>query len=119
VLDRDGVEKKEVTAPNEGAAVRLEGLEFPYEGKAFVRVATQKFVKEDLESQYSLELSRSGGQAAPTAAPASSTPAGAPAPQVPAGASGLPMMWIGLGVVAVALLVGVAYRLGRGSSPRH
>ena len=40
VVDRDGVEKKEVKAPNGGAAVRIEALEFPYEGKAFVRVAT-------------------------------------------------------------------------------
>jgi hypothetical protein len=124
VLDRDGVEKKEVTAPNGGAAVRIEGLEFPYEGRAFVRVASRKYVQERLESQYALELTRSGGQAPPTAAastaaPATGKAAGAPAQQAPTSTSGLPIMWIGLGVVAVALLVGVAYRLGRSSPPRN
>jgi von Willebrand factor type A domain len=122
VFDRDGVEKKEARAPNAGAAVRIEAVEFPYEGKAFVKVANRKFVKENLESQYSLELTRDGGPAAPTApassTPASSTPAGGSPQQTQTGGSGFPLMWIGLGVVAVALLLGVAYQLGRKSTPR-
>jgi hypothetical protein len=123
VLDRDGVEKKEVTAPNGGAAVRIEELNFPYEGKAFVRVASHKYVKEDLESQYTLELTNSGSSGAPTPAAAQSKPTGAaagaqdqPASRV---SSGLPVMWIGLGVVAVALLLAVAFTLGRKSTPRQ
>jgi hypothetical protein len=113
ILDRDGVEKKEVTAPNPGAAVRLEGLDFPYEGNAFIRVANRKYVQERLESPYALELTRSGGQGAPTAAPAAVTPAGAPAQQAEPGGAGLPIMWIGVGVAGVVLLLGVAYWLGR------
>jgi hypothetical protein len=118
ILDRDGVEKKEVTAPNPGAAVRLEGLDFAYEGNAFIRVANRKYVQERLESPYALELTRSGGQGAPTAAPTTATPAaatpgGAPAQQAQPGGPGLPIMWIGLGVAAVALLLGAAYWLGK------
>lgn len=124
VLDRDGVEKKEVSAPNGGAAVRLEALEFPYEGKAFVRVASHKYVKDELESQYSLELTRAGGSApAPSPAAASSTPASAAAASVPgqaaeAGESGFALRWIALAVVAGALLLGVAYGLGRKATHR-
>ena len=33
VFDRDAVKVKEVKAPNAGAAVRLESLEFQYKGK--------------------------------------------------------------------------------------
>jgi hypothetical protein len=124
IVDRDGVEKKEVTAPNGGAAVRIEALEFPYEGKAFIRVANRKYVKEDLESPYTLELTRGGGQG-PTPSTAASSAPGAPGAAGAAGqptqtaGSGLPNIWIGVGVVAVALLLGVAYGLGRRSAPRH
>jgi hypothetical protein len=30
----------------------------------------------------------------------------------------VPIIWIGLGAIAVALLIGIAYRLGRSSAPR-
>lgn len=134
VLDRDGVQQKEVTAPNGGAAVRLEGLEFPYEGRAFVKVATRQYVQERLESQYALELTGSGGPAASTAAAstgAASAAGGAaqqasaqqaPAQQAPVHVTVFPIVWVGLGVVAVAvvaLLVGLAYRAGRASAPRN
>jgi hypothetical protein len=132
ILDRDGVEKKEVTAPNGGAAVRIDAIEFPYEGKALIRVANRKFVQERLESQYSLELTRGAGQGAPAAtatatgaggaagAPrAAGEKAGAPTQGATAGASGLPIVWIAFGVIAIAVLVGgVAYRLGKSSAPR-
>ena len=126
VVDRDGVEKQEVKAPNGGAAVRIEALEFPYEGKAFVKVASHSYRKEDLESRYTLELTRTGGPAPAPSASASASPAAAPTaatgtagqPAVTEGGSGLPVVWIGLGLVALALLLGVAYALGRKSSPR-
>jgi hypothetical protein len=124
VVDRDGVEKQEVKAPNGGAAVRIEALEFPYGGKAFVRVASHSYRQEDLESRYTLELTSTGGPA-PAPAASASPPSAPPAatatpgqPEVTEGGSGLPVMWIGLGVVAVALLLGVAYALGRRASPR-
>jgi hypothetical protein len=126
ILDRDGVEKKEVTAPNGGAAVRIEGIEFSYAGQALIRVANRKFVQERLESQYSMELTTDGGERAPATA-AATTAGGRPAAEqrpegsarpAQAGASGLPIMWIGLGAIGVALLVGIAYRLGRSSASR-
>ncbi|AMY08358.1 von Willebrand factor type A domain protein [Luteitalea pratensis] len=116
VVDRDGVEKKQVKAPNGGAAVRIEALEFPYEGKAFVRVATHEFVQEKLESRYTLELTSTGGPAPAPSAAAASTPAAAGKEDetTPAGVvSRRTVVWIGLAVVAVALLIGVAFVLGR------
>ncbi len=95
--------------------MRIEGLEFPYEGNALIRVATRKYVQERLESQYTLELTNTGGAAPSTAAPATSAQAPVQ-PDRPAG-SGISMLWIGLGVVAVALLLGGAYRLGRRTAP--
>jgi von Willebrand factor type A domain len=132
IVDRDGVEKKSVTAANGGAAVRIEAIEFPYDGKAFIRVANRKYSHERLESQYSLELTGGSGASTATAASTAGTAAagkaaggaGAARPGESGGASnqsgqppaaGLPIMWIGLGVVAVAVLVGIAYRLGRAS----
>jgi hypothetical protein len=123
VVDRDGVKKQEVTAPNGGAAVRIEALEFPYEGKAFVRVATRPFVQEDLESRYTLELTRTGGPAPSSAGTSpAQEPSAAAAPAgttTEAGSSGRSTAWIGLGVVAVALLLGVALALRKKTaSPR-
>jgi hypothetical protein len=94
-------------------------------------VANRKYVQERLESQYSLELTRGAGPAAPAAtatttgaggaagAPrASEEKAGAPTQGATPGGSGLPIVWIALGAVAIAVLVGgVAYRLGKSSAP--
>jgi hypothetical protein len=131
ILDRDGVEKKELTAPNGGAAVRIEGIDFSYDGKALIRVANRKYVAERVESPYSLELTSSGGEGAPPATTAAAAGAGAATGARPAGspkgaapaqpapaASSMPMVWIGLGALAVAGLVGVAFRLGRSSASR-
>ncbi len=138
ILDRDGVQLKEVTASNGGAAVRIEGVEFPYEGKALIRVANHKFVYDNLESSYSLELTRAGGAPATTATATSATAstsasaansarpaadsAGSVQPQSQSQSqsnnAGLPLLWIALGLIAVALLVVIAYRLGRASAQR-
>jgi len=120
VVDRDGVEKKEVKSPNGGAAVRIEALEFPYEGKAFVKVASHPFVKDELESRYTLELTRTGGPSPASAAtsPAQGPPAaaGTAGQAAETGGSGRSVLLMGVAVVAVALLVGLAFVLGRKAS---
>jgi cell division septation protein DedD len=126
VLDRDGVKLKEIEAANAGAAVRLENLEFPYEGKAYLKVTSQRFVAAKVESPYVLEVTQVGGDAppppaatgtpAPTSAaapPAAATDA-APSPSPsPSPSNGPGAIWIGLGVVGVAVLVAGAYLLGK------
>ena len=54
---------KEVEAANAGAAVRLENLEFPYEGKAYLKVTARKYSGEKVESPYALEVTRVGDDA--------------------------------------------------------
>lgn len=120
VLDRDSVKVKEIEAPNPGAAVRAENVEFPYEGKAFLKVTARQFVAEKVETQYALELTQTGGQTTSIAAAADKAPPAAAAEQKTAApvqaapsASGISKMWMGLGVVAVAALVAGAYFLGK------
>ena len=89
VVDRDGVEKGKQRAPNEGAAARVEGLTFDYDGEAYLRVYMSQSY---LETEYSAEISQAGGAApTPTAAGASGTaaqPAGRAAGETAAGGSG-------------------------------
>jgi Ca-activated chloride channel family protein len=115
VLDRDGVKMKEVEAANAGAAVRLENLEFPYEGKAYLKVHAREYIAGQLESPYALEIALVGGDAAAASAKAAAATAGDAAPvNAPTSSSnGLGTVWIGLGVVGVAVLVAGAYLLGR------
>jgi von Willebrand factor type A domain len=117
VFDRDAVKMTEIEAPNAGAAVRLENLEFPYEGKAYLRVTAQRYVAEKVESPYALELTRVGGDAPPPAvAKAAAATETAPAAAVPTASSssgGLGTMWIGLGILGVGVLVAGAYLLGK------
>jgi len=123
VFDRDGVKVKDAQAPNEGAAVRLENLEFPYEGKAYVKVAVGRYSSDKIESPYALEVTQAGGEAPAAASdkPAAATsgtptaaPAGGTAPvQATSASSGSQPMLIGLGVLGVGVLVAGAYLLGR------
>ena len=114
---------KEVEAANEGAAVRLENLEFPYEGKAYLKVTTHSYRGEKLESPYALELTRLGDDAPAAASdkPAAASDKAAPAraaetaPGQPSTttAGGSQATLIGLGVVGVGVLIAGAYLLGR------
>lgn len=122
VFDRDAVKVKDVNAANAGAAVRLENLEFPYEGKAYLKVSSRQYTAENVESPYALEVTQVGGDAPATASdkPASTgkaaaAPASETAPvQAPAATSvGSSTMLIALGVVGVGVLVAGAYLLGR------
>lgn len=123
VFDRDAVKMKEVEAANPGAAVRLENLEFPYEGKAYFKVGTRSYSGEKVESPYALELTRVGDPAPAAASdkPAAASdkaapaPAGETAPVQPStsSSSGSQTMLIGLGVVGVGVLIAGAYLLGR------
>ena len=116
VFDRDAVKVKEVNAPNAGAAVRLENLEFPYEGKAYLKVTTRRHSDEKVESPYALELTRVGDDAPAAASDkAAPAPAGDTAPVQPSTSTsgGSPVMLIGLGVVGIGVLVAGAYLLGR------
>jgi von Willebrand factor type A domain-containing protein len=123
VLDRDAVKVKEVEAPNPGAAVRLENIEFPYAGKAYLKLTSRTYEGGNVESPYALEVTQVGGPApaatsenAPAAsdkaaaAPAAAT-APVPAPTTASGGSS-PML-IGLGVLGVGVLVAGAYLLGK------
>jgi hypothetical protein len=119
VFDRDAVKVKEAEAANPGAAVRLENIEFPYEGKAYLKVTARRYSAENVESSYALEVARAGGDAPPpppaagektAAATASGT---APVQAPTSSSSGSQAMWIGLGVVGVGVLVAGAYLLGR------
>jgi hypothetical protein len=133
VLDRDAVKVKEADAANPGAAVRVEDLEFPYEGKAYLRVSARRYEAERVESPYALELTRAGGDAPPPVATKAAAPerasaaerAAASEPPVPVAAStspstGVPVTWVALGIVGAGALVGGAYFLGRrGNSVRR
>jgi hypothetical protein len=119
VLDRDAVKIKEIEAPNAGAAVRLENLEFPYEGKAYLKVTSRRYVAEKVESPYVLEVVKVGGDAPP---PPAATDKPAPASQgappassdaAPSSSTGPGTVWMGLGVVGVGVLVAGAYLLGK------
>ena len=115
VFDRDAVKVKEVEAPNAGAAVRLENLEFPYEGKAYLKVTARRYSAENVESRYTLELTRVGDAPPAASDKGAPAPAGETAPvqtSTPT-AGGSRAMWIGLGVVGIAVLVAGAYLLGR------
>ena len=118
VLDRDAVKLKEVEAPNAGAAVRVENLEFPYEGKAYLKVASRSYVAEKVESPYELELVRVG-DAVPAASEKTAAVAAAaasdaaPGQAAPAASSGPGGMWMALALLAVGVLVGGAYLLGK------
>jgi hypothetical protein len=123
VLDRDAVKVKEVNGANDGAAVRLENLEFSYVGKAYLKVTSGRYSNEKIESPYALEVTQVGGAAlaatsenAPAASDkAAAAPAAATAPvQAPTTASGgsSPVV-IGLGVLGVGVLVAGAYLLGK------
>jgi VWA domain-containing protein len=114
VLDRDAVKVKDVNAANPGAAVRVEDVEFPYEGKAYLKVSARQFVADKLESPYTLELTRTGGDApAPPPADKTATAGSAPPAAAPSASSGVAPLWIGLGVVGVGILVAGAYLMGR------
>ena len=122
VFDRDAVKVKDVNAANAGAAVRLENLEFPYEGKAYLKVSSRQYTAENVESPYALEVTQVGGDAPATGSDkpaqtgkAAAAPAGETAPlQAPAATSvGSSTMLIALGVVGVGVLVAGAYLLGR------
>jgi len=121
VVDRDGVEKGKQRAPNEGAAARVEGLTFDYDGEAYLRVYMSQSY---LETEYSAEISQVGGAApTPTAAGASGTakqPAGRAAGETAAvGSGGLAVginwTWLVAGLVVggvvLAGLVVVAYSM--------
>lgn len=111
------------TLANAGAAVRLENLEFPYEGKAYLKVSTRSYSGEKVESPYELELTRVGDDAPAAASdkPAAASdkaapaPAGETAPVQPSTSTsgGSRAMLIGLGVVGIGVLVAGAYLLGR------
>jgi hypothetical protein len=114
VFDRDAVKMKEVEAANAGAAVRLENIEFPYEGKAFLKVTARRYSAENVESPYALEVTRVGGEPTPAAGEKAAATASDTAPvPAPTSSSRSGAMWIGLGVVGVAVLVAGAYLLGR------
>jgi von Willebrand factor type A domain len=120
VLDRDAVKLKEVEAANAGAAVRLENLEFPYEGKAYLKVTSRRHEAENVESPYALEVTQVGGDAPPAATEkpaATPRPAAAgeaaPVPAPTSSSSGSGTMWIALGVLGVGVLVAGAYLLGK------
>jgi hypothetical protein len=109
VLDRDAVRISEAKAANSGAAVRLENLEFPYAGKAYVKVATRCCGSEDVESAYAIEFTRVGGPATADQAPAAAVETGAAVPE----SGGVGPIAIGLGVVVVAVIAAGAYALRR------
>ena len=123
VFDRDAVKIKEVEAANAGAAVRLESIEFPYEGKAYLKLIARRYSGVNVESPYALELTRVGDNAPAAASdkPAAASGKAAPAPaaqtapvQPSTSTSGGPgMMVIGLGVVGVGVAVAGAYLFGR------
>jgi hypothetical protein len=112
VVDRDGVEKGKQRAPNEGAAARVEGITFGYDGEAYLRVHTYQ---SHLESEYSAEISQSGGAApTPTAAAASAPAASTPTPGGSAGGGmviGMNVLWLALGGVVLAGLGVLAYSM--------
>jgi hypothetical protein len=100
--------------------VRLENLEFPYEGKAYLKVTGRKFVADKIESPYALELARVGGDAAPAASEkaaardkAAATASETAPVQASSSRSGGQTIWIGFGVLAVGVLVADAYQLGK------
>ena len=123
VLDRDGVKMKDVDAANAGAAVRVENIEFPYEGKAYLKVNARELCRQNVESPYALEVTRVGGDAPPAASEKAAATrhdksggtAGetAPVSAPTSSSSGLGTLWIGLGVLGVGVLVAAAYLLGR------
>jgi hypothetical protein len=98
----------------------LENLEFPYEGKAYLKVTGRKFVADKIESPYALELARVGGDAAPAASEkaaardkAAATASETAPVQASSSRSGGQTIWIGFGVLAVGVLVADAYQLGK------
>jgi Ca-activated chloride channel family protein len=124
VTDADGVVIKEGESPNGGAVAQADGLRFAKGGEAYVRVANHhlKSSTADVESEYSLELTESGGTqaAAQGGGAASPAPVGAAAE---AGATGgrsflqaltSLVIWSGIPLV-VGFLVGaiVGFVLGR------
>lgn len=121
VLDRDAVKVKDAHGANDGAAVRLENLEFPYVGKAYLKVTSGRYSNDKIESPYALEITQVGGEApaasgqkAPAASDTAAASANATAPvQAPTTAGGSSPMLIGLGILGVGVLVGGAYLLGR------
>ena len=120
VLDRDAVKVKEVEAANAGAAVRVENIEFPYEGKAYLKVTARRYAAENVESPYALEVTRVGGDAAAASGRTAAATVNRRLCKHRLGASASPAMWIGLGVLGVGVLVAGAYMLGRrGDSVRR
>jgi hypothetical protein len=124
-LDRDRFVQRSVARlvyhAHPAPADVLENLEFPYEGKAYLKVTGRKFVADKIESPSAIELARVGGDAA---APAASEKAAArdkaaataseTAPvQASSSLSGGQTIWIGFGVLAVGVLVAGAYQLGK------
>lgn len=82
VTDADGVVVKEGPAPNAGAVVQADGLRFAKGGEVYVRVANNhlKSSSDEVESEYSLELTEAGatqGAATLGGGAASPAPAGA------------------------------------------
>ncbi len=61
VLDRDGVKMKEVEAANAGAAVRVENIEFPYEGKAYLKVKARAVRRPRMSRAPTRSRSRESG----------------------------------------------------------
>jgi hypothetical protein len=131
VLDRDLVSLKKGQAPNQGAAVRLEGVSFTYGGKGFVTVKNGHYSGE-VEDAYALEVTPEGGAPAPPSLPtaAAAAPGGTSAPAASAASSAAPStaaetppsgfsaLTIMIAVVGVAVLVGTAFLMGRRSSRR-
>jgi hypothetical protein len=122
VVDRDGVEKGKQRAPNEGAAARVEGITFGYEGEAYLRIHT---FQTYLDSEYAAEIIQTGGPAptpTSTGAVAATQPAGRAAGETTGSGGGgfvvgISWVWLLAGLVAggvvLAGVAAVAYRMGK------
>ena len=81
LVGADGAVLQEVQAANAGAAVRAEGLRFPKGGQVYLKIANHPYSSESeaMESEYTAQLTPSGGAATAVASPGATAP-GAPAP---------------------------------------